>query len=408
MIYQLLIRLFAPLIVALILWDAYKRKGGRRFILQRLGLFYPTTRLGAIWIHCASVGEVKAVEALIKSVSQIKPHQAWLITTNTPTGYQTALSLNLPNCELRYCPFDWPFAINKFLNASQPSQLWVVETELWPNLYRLCAQQNIAITIINGRLSRKTLNAPQWLKKQYRLCLQFTNQILARSKSEAQRFITLGANTAQIEVLGNLKQAGLETQPTYARLIKQEYVLLASSHDDEEQQITQRWQQLQRPELLVIVPRHAKRGAQIQQQLTALGLNVGLQSAGQILNDQTQIWIEDSFGKLMALFAHAKLVIMGGSFVPKGGHNFLEPAALGKAIITGWDNSDFEDELAEFQQNGAIIICPDYDKLQQRLNQLLTNGALLEELGRHAKQTIQNQPNVLAAYQLALKLVSNN
>lgn len=406
MIYQLLIRLLAPLIVALILWDAYKRKGGKTFILQRLGLSYPTTRPGAIWIHCASVGEVKAVEQLIKSTFEFNPNQAWLITTNTPTGFQTAQDLHLPNCELRYCPFDWPFAIKRFLYAVQPSQLWVVETELWPNLYRLCAQRAIPISLVNGRLSRKTLKAPAWLKSQYQQCLHDTTQILARSSVEEARFMALGAGTEKTQVLGNLKHAGLKTLPHFSRPIAGDYVLLASSHHDEEVQIAQRWMQLQRSELLVIVPRHANRGRKIQQQLAALGYSIGLRSSDGYIVSQNPIFIDDSFGEIMPWFAHAKLVIMGGSFVPKGGHNFLEPAAFGKAIITGPDNSDFEDELAEFQQNGAIILCADYDKLQQRLNQLLTNGALREELGRHAYQTIQHQPDILKAYQKALAIQS--
>lgn len=400
MIYQLLIRLLSPLIIILILLDALKRHGGWDFIKQRLGLAYPTARPGAIWLHCASVGEVKAVEALIKSSN----HQAWLITTNTPTGFQTAQNISFANTELRYCPFDWPFAIRRFLKASQPAELWVVETELWPNLYKLAHRQGVKIRLINARLSRKSLNAPNWLKTQYRLCLNLTSQILARSNAEAQRYIQLGADPDKLQVLGNLKQAGLNSLPQYEREIKRDYILLASSHADEEVQIAQRWQQLQRNELLVIVPRHAKRGGQIHAQLTQLKFKVSLASRQQFISDDTQVFIDDRFGHLMGLFAFAKLVIMGGSFVAKGGHNFLEPAALKRTIITGWDNSDFEDELAEFQSQAAIIVCPDYDKLQQRLNQLLTNQALADELANHAFKCIQNQANILENYRQALNL----
>lgn len=401
MLYQFLIRLLSPLILVLIGLDAVKRHGGWDFIKQRLGLAYPTTRPGGIWVHCASVGEVKAVEALLKSA----PHQAWLITTNTPTGFQTAQALDLANAQVRYCPIDWPFAIRRFLKVSQPTQLWVVETELWPNLYRLAHQQGIKIRLINARLSRKSLNAPNWLKAQYRLCLSHTHQVLARSNAEAQRYIQLGADPDKVQILGNLKQAGLNSLPQYKREIERDYILLASSHADEEVQIAQRWQQLQRSELLVIVPRHAKRGAQIQTQLAQLNLHVNLASRQQTISNDTQVFIDDRFGHLMGLFAFAKLVIMGGSFVAKGGHNFLEPAALGRTIITGWDNSDFEDELAEFQQHSAIILCPDYDKLQQRLNQLLTNQALADELATHALQCIQNQANILEDYKKALNLI---
>ena len=398
MIYQLLIRLLSPLIVLLIALDGYKRKGGWRFFSQRLGFGYPATRPGAIWLHCASVGEVKAIEQLVKS----RPHQAWLLTTNTPTGWQTAKDLKL-DAELYYLPFDWPYAIQRFLRATQPSQLWVVETELWPNLFRLSKQHGLSIHIINGRISHRTLRAPSWLKQQYQRCLQQVDQILARSKTEAERFITLGADVHRIYVLGNLKQAGLHQASHHPRPIEPEYVLLASSHEDEELRIAKIWQALNRPECLVIVPRHPKRGAEILSSLQKHGLAASLSEQGKA-DENTRVWIQNKFGVLMPLFEHAKLVIMGGSFVPKGGHNFLEPAAYGKAIITGPDNRDFEDELALFREQGAIIACEDYDKLQQRLNQLLTNGALCQELGKHAKHIIQNQPEILTRYQTALKL----
>jgi 3-deoxy-D-manno-octulosonic-acid transferase len=388
--------------VALILWDAYKRQGGKAFILQRLGVSYPATRPGAIWIHCASVGEVKAIEQLVKSA----PTQNWLITTNTPTGFQTALSLNLPNCELRYCPFDWPFAIKRFLNASQPAQLWVVETELWPNLYRLCAQRAIPISLINGRLSRKTLNAPAWLKRQYQTCLNVTTRILARSNVEEARFLSLGADTDKLDVLGNIKYAGLAQVPIYPRPLARDYVLLASSHADEEQHIAQHWLALQRHELLVIVPRHAKRGRAIYRQLQQQGIAVMLASAvrdKQACQNAT-VWIDDSFGQLMAWYAHAELVIMGGSFVPKGGHNFLEPAAYGKAILTGPDTSDFDDELKPFVEQGGLMVCADYAVLQRRLNQLMTNGGLRARLAENARRVLAAQPDVLQAYRQALKL----
>ncbi|MBE0494387.1 MAG: 3-deoxy-D-manno-octulosonic acid transferase [Thiomicrospira sp.] len=400
MLYQFLIRLLSPLVVILIVLDAIKRQGGWNFIKQRLGLSYPTTRPGAIWLHCASVGEVKAVEALIKSA----PQQAWLITTSTPSGFQTAEKLGFANTEIRYCPFDWPFAIRRFLKTSQPAELWVVETELWPNLYKLAHRQGLKIRLINARLSHKSLSAPNWLKAQYRLCLTLTSQILARSNAEAQRYIQLGAQADKVQILGNLKQAGLKSLPQFEREVARDYVLLASSHADEEVQISQRWQALQRTELLVIVPRHAKRGVQIQNQLSQLNLKVSLASRQQAINPDTQVFIDDRFGHLMGLFAHAKLVIMGGSFVAKGGHNFLEPAALKRTIITGWDNRDFEDELVEFQQHSAIIVCADYDKLQQRLNQLLSNQAIADALADQAYLCIQNQVDILKIYRNALNL----
>ena len=166
-LYQLLIRLLSPLIVLIILIETVKRKTGSAFFLQRLGLSYPplaksTTK--RIWLHCASVGEVKAAEPLIRA---IQPQFDILITTNTPTGKTVVETLFSDSVEHRYLPMDWPFAIRRFLKASQPTECWILETEIWPNLYRLSQQQQIPVSIINARLSHKTLNAPQWLKEAY-------------------------------------------------------------------------------------------------------------------------------------------------------------------------------------------------------------------------------------------------
>lgn len=407
MLYQSLIRLLAPLILLWLGLEAYLRQGGWRFIQQRLGFNYSLGSRKGIWLHCASVGEVKAIEALIRS----RPQQTWLLTTNTPTGFRIAQALQADMGEsltLAYLPIDWPFAIRRFIRHYQPAQLWVVETELWPNLYRVCAQADIPITLINARLSRKTLQAPQWLKKQYQNCLHHVSKILARSQAEAQRFIALGAEAEKISILGNLKLAGLNELAVPSRVIERDYVLLASSHHDEELQIAQIWQQsleqpLERSELLVIVPRHPKRAIKIQAQLKAVAIRAELASQS-TLTAGTRVWIQDSFGELMPLYAHAKLVIMGGSFVPKGGHNFLEPAAFARAIITGADNSDFADELAIFQQQDAIRVAADYSALQSEISHLLDDDDLRQQLGHRAQQTLQQQPNRLTLYQQALGL----
>ena len=400
MIYQLLIRLALPLIVAIIGWDAHKRKGGKTFVLQRLGLYYPSALQGAIWIHCASVGEVKAIEMLVKSA----PNQAWLITTNTPTGLKMAQQLALPNTALAYCPIDLPFSIQRFLNRYQPSQLWVVETELWPNLYRLCSERHIPISLINARLSDKTLNAPDWLKIQYQKCLKQTSKILARSQREAERFIALGADERTTRVLGNLKQTASITSSDYPKPIEQEYLLLASSHEDEEKNIVQRWLALNPAEKLVIVPRHVKRGRQLKSRLGQLDIAVGLASIDSIEAKNWDIWIDDSFGQLMGWYAHAKLVIMGGSFVAKGGHNFYEPAALRKTIITGPDNRDFEDEIKPFLEHNALFKCHDYDQLMVLVEQLMTNSALRETTADKAFRLLNAMPDITEQYCKALEL----
>ena len=397
MIYQLLIRLFSPIIWILVFINSIKKQGGGAFIRQRLGLEYPALPQVSqrIWFHCASVGEVKAAEPLIRTLES-KYHI--LVTTNTPTGKQMIKTLFQDKVTHCYLPLDWPFAIKHFLKNCQPTDAWILETEIWPNLYRLCHQQNIKLKILSGRLSPKTLNAPNWLKKSYQNSLKHVHQILARSQDEAERFIALGASQEKVVVLGNLKYAQITALPHAPRSIDQEYVLLASSHEDEELQITQRWQQLNRSELLVIVPRHSNRSAAIQKQLKPLYPNLLVASKGEFPTNETSLFLDDRLGKLMPLFEHAKAVIMGGSFAPKGGHNILEPAAYQKAIIVGENMKDFAEETALLQQYSGLIQCQDYQALSKILPPLLDHLEQRQQLGQNAFATMQSQRNMLQNY----------
>lgn len=410
MIYQSLIRLLSPLIIAAILFDAKQRKGGWQFVRERLGLGFgadlaadsaETAR--PIWVHCASVGEVKAVEQLLKT-SFASHNQAWLLTTSTPTGMQIAKQLDLP-AELRYLPFDWPFAIKSFIKKFNPAQLLVVETELWPNLYQICASQNISVKIINGRISEKTLQAPAWLKKEYQACLAACSQVLAKSAAEKQRFVALGAKEEKVLVAGNLKFSNLEVAENLPRKLAQDYVVLASSHADEEVEIAKIWQALpieNKQELsLVIVPRHAKRAGKILEQLAQNKIEAQIY---QDANQGANIIVVDKFGVLSAWLAHAKLVIMGGSFVPKGGHNFLEAAAFERAIISGADYRDFAEEFAALSQANGIILAQDYQQLDKVLPDILLNQNQLNQLGFNAKQVLQNYKKVLQDYLQLLQL----
>lgn len=406
MVYQLLIRLLSPLIWLLILIDTFKKQGGRPFFLQRLGLAYPKlpTVSKRIWFHCASVGEVKAAEPLIRA---LEPQYHILITTNTPTGKQLVNELFKDSVQHCYLPLDWPFAIRHFLKSCQPTDCWVLETEIWPNLYKVCAQQQISLKIINARLSRKTLTAPNWLKQSYQKSLQAVSQILARSQEEADRFISLGADPLKITVLGNLKYAQINQVPKAHNPINRDYVLVASSHEDEEQQITKIWLQLKRPELLVIVPRHPKRSESIQSQLAPMVSELKVASKGEQATNQTDVYLDDRLGKLMALFEHANLVIMGGSFVPKGGHNVLEPAAYQTAIITGPDMSDFEEETELLLSNQGIIQCHNYQELTQQLTHIIDDASQRKQLGQNALKAVQSQTNILQNYLDALLTTSN-
>lgn len=400
MIYQLLIRLLSPVILILILLDATRRKGGWHFFAQRFGWGYDKhASPSPIWIHCASVGEVKAAEKLIEA---LLPGHSVLVTTNTPTGASLVHTLFNDTVRHAYCPLDWPSVIQRFLNAYQPKALWVMETEIWPNLYQTCYHNEIPVSLLNARLSQKTLNSPSWLKTTYRKTLNGVTRVLARNQAEADRFMHIGVPAAKIHILGNLKYAGLNALPSYPDLIGRPYILAASTHTGEELAIVRHWLKLDRPELLVVVPRHPKRTPKLLTELAFARDEMAVFSRGEQITQQTKIYLDDQIGVLMPLFAHAELVIMGGAFTPKGGHNALEPASQKVAILTGPDMSDFEEETQLLKTANAILQVNDYDQLFERLEALLDDETLRRTMGESAYEVICSQHHILDDYLAAL------
>lgn len=404
MIYQVLIRILSPLVLLLTVLDGAKREAGASFLLKRLGFKLPNlaTTEQRIWIHCASVGEVRAVEPLVNMMLTKTPSLDLIITSNTATAHRLITNLFASQVHNAYCPLDYPCAIRRFLKLCKPTELIIVETEIWPNLYQQCSQRNIPIRIINGRLSNKTLRAPNWLKSSYQQALQYVDQILARSKTDADNFIQLGADTDKITVPGNLKFAQQQQLTHFENPIGQDYVLVASTHEDEEYQISHLWLQLRRPELLVIVPRHPNRSSAIQKVLTRLGCTHAVASRGGTINSDTQVYLDDRIGHLMPLYEHAKLVIMGGSFVAKGGHNPIEPALYKKAIITGPDYRNFKDELALLIAHQGVLISENYAELNQHITHLLNDTSSVKLLGENACRAIETQNQILTNYWNAL------
>ncbi len=401
--YPLLIRLLAPVILIITLIEAIKRQGGWKFLRQRCGFGYqsPGQNNYRYWIHCASVGEVNAALPLISHLRENGLAQQLLVTTNTPTGAQF-LQAKFADIAHSYCPIDWPYAINRFLKCYRPTELWVMETEIWPNLYRISQKQGIKISILNGRLSKKTLNAPNWLKSAYRKTLTTVTQILAKSTADAERFIELGADPDKVFALGNLKYAQIKHLPNQPRSIQRNYVLLASSHADEEFQITQLWQdlksRLQREEFLVIVPRHPKRMPEIKKQLEALDIRLAVASRQDPIDQETDVLLVDKIGELLRLYEHASVVIMGGSFAAKGGQNIIEPSAYERCILTGPDMSNFAAEMQTLLAAKAVIQCRDYPQLEQQLQRVLTQPDVAMQSGQHAKQTVAENADILQTY----------
>jgi len=346
-----------------------------------------------IWIHAASVGEVVAVTPLVKQL--FDQGEAIFFTSFTATGYQTIQTKFPQQIESGIIPVDFIVNCRRFLHHHKIKLCLLMETELWPELLFQTANRNIPVIQINARLSEKTTEAPVFIRYILRRALTAIRLHLARNELDRQLLIGLGAESRNIKVVGNLKSR-IETEETYDRLVEYDYLLLASTHEGEEsmflQQLPGQWQ----GPLIVIAPRHTRRSQAIQKELSNAGLTYAVRSEGQSPGPQTQVYLADTLGELKALMAHASLVIMGGSFEQTGGHNLIEPANLGCAIITGPSDSNIKNDIELL--GDSIVQVDNMASCWQQIDYWLSHAEEKKEFGERAKLSLQNQGNIIDAY----------
>jgi len=384
-------------------WQAFRYKDSLCF-WQRFGFklnrdTHQETQ--PLWLHAASVGEVSAVIPLILAIREQHPLLPIVITTFTPTGKKVAQKRLPSSVKHLYLPVDNNGPVKRFYKAINPRCGLIMETELWPNLFRHADKRDIPLIIINGRLSKRTLNTKPWIKSLYRTTLSYPRTILARSTQDKKHYIALGANPETTHEIGNIKFGALKSLDITALqcLIERPYILVASTHHNEEKRIAAVWKSMHIDDhLLVIVPRHPYRTAKIMEQLDKLSNNICVRSRADNIDDDTEIYLADTLGELMEFMAFAKFVIMGGSLVPVGGHNILEPAMLGKAIIFGPHMENFVDESQQFLANQAALQFKDDNELRNTLTYLLSSPDIVDELGDNAQKLVSKNTDILDRY----------
>ena len=400
MSYRLLMLLLWPVWFIYTLRIAWRERDGRYF-KQRLGYGLTLQNNAPLWIHCASVGEVNTWLPLHQLLLQQYPTLHFVITTVTPTGARTVLKHALKNTQHVYLPIDTPAAVKRFLQKIRPRLALIMETELWPELYRQCQQNLTPLVIVNARLSHKTLNANSWIRKLYADALRRVSRILARGQDDADGYLSLGANPGLIQTIGSLKFSALPLQPAtlLPELANKKYILIASTHADEEWQLAQLWKKLSMMDvLLVIAPRHPQRRDAILRQLAPLAQSIAVRSRGDVITSATRIYLADTLGEMLPLMSQAMLVVMGGSFVPHGGQNCLEPARLGKAIVLGPSMFNFAFETQLLLQHQACLQVNNVESLAAVMQGCIADESARQTLGNNAKLLMQQQADMASRY----------
>jgi len=401
--YQILILILTPFIVTYTFSRAVKFKNSR-YLFQRFCFikFAKYKDEKPIWFHAASVGEVIAIIPLIKRISKTFPKTPIIITSNTTTSAEIIKTqlCNEQQVQHYYMPIDWEWAVKKIITCLQPRCIFIVETEIWPNLFNISYTRNIPIIILNARLSHRTTTAKPWLLHIYKIILKNVTVILTRSKQDYYSYLKLGAQKSKLKFIGNIKLASSTNNTAKSISLSRPYVVAASTHEDEEKLLTSIWMELIKnkivtTEFLVIVPRHPERALAISQQLKKLNANVSIRNNNEEITDLTNVYIANTVGELKQFMANANFVFMGGSLIPHGGQNIIEPAQLSKAIIFGQYMFNFKDECKLLLDNNAAIQVNNRAELYESFKQLLMNPDKVTQLSESAAKIILKQGNTI-------------
>ena len=402
-IYNLLVYILSPIIITKILYNSLRRGNDNNFLKQRLGFDSFKKNKETVWLHASSVGETKIALKLIKIFRQKNLEDKIIVTTTTKSS-KNILDKSTEKFLHHYLPFDFLFTMRRFITAINPKICIIIETEIWPNMINICSRRKIPIIIVNARLSKKTLNSHNMIKKIYANTINLVDGIYCKSEREKENYHLLGASKDKLAVVGNIKLCETPSEIVSKRPIERKYVLAASTHPGEERQIITEWLKINdKRTMLVIVPRHPERLGDILSDIPLSIVRVAIRSKKDKIRNNTQIYIADTIGEVEDFMQHCEFVFMGGSLIDHGGQNFLEAASLGKSIIVGPYMYNFIDETEEFLKNNAMIMVKNSKSLKHVFERLLKSKQRRDLFGGNAKNLLQKKTKVLDDYYSKIK-----
>jgi 3-deoxy-D-manno-octulosonic-acid transferase len=389
-VYSWLIRFAVPAAYAMLLWRGLTDRSYWQDLGQRLG-FGASLRTPGLWLHAVSLGEMSAAAPLLRALRRRYPQLPLVVTTATPAGRARAEALLPKDADIRFLPYDTPGSVRRFLARTQPRVAIIMETELWPNLLRECERRGVPVLLASARLSERSVSRYQRLGRLFGDVFTQNLVVAAQTNGDAERFRAIGAPAGQIHVTGNVKfdlelaagsiQAGHELR---AALGAHRPVWIAgSTHAGEEEQVLGAHALLQAaaPEaLLILVPRHRDRFAAVADLLSRRGVEFVRRSQipGSVA---TPVLLADTVGELALLYACADVAFVGGSLVPIGGHNLLEPAALGLPVLTGPSYRNSEEIAQLLLARGAAMQVNSAAELAAALQRLLADPVERRRIG---------------------------
>lgn len=380
-LYTLVFHLLLPLVLVRLLWRSLRAPEYRLRWRERLGLAAPLQQ-GGLWVHAVSVGETLAAAPLVNAWREAHPGEPVLVTTMTPTGSARVQALWGNRVNHCYAPYDLPWAWALFFRRIRPRVLVIMETELWPNMLTAAHARGIPVVLANARLSERSARGyarASWLT---RPMLQHLSLVAAQDEAAAERFVGLGIPADRVRITGSLKfdftpPEGLQAQAALLRerwqLDGRPVLVAASTHEGEDELLLSAFAGLRErhPQaLLILVPRHPERFDSVARLVREHGLALARRSQQEAVVAETSVFLGDTMGELLLWYAMADVAFVGGSMLPVGGHNMLEPIALDVPTVSGPHVFNFQAIADELVSDGALQLVP-ADRLAGAVAQLI-------------------------------------
>ncbi|UTZ40092.1 lipid IV(A) 3-deoxy-D-manno-octulosonic acid transferase [Vibrio campbellii] len=414
-LYTLLLTIASPFL----LFGLYKSKPNKPKFGQRWKEHFGitpklTSEEKPIWIHAVSVGESIAATPFIKALKEQNPAQPILVTTTTSTGAEQIAKLG-DLVEHRYMPIDFAFAVKRFLKITQPKQMLIIETELWPNTLNEVHKAGIPISVINARLSEKSCSNYAKIQPLFNLMLPCLTQVLCQTESDANRFERLGVDKDKLKVTGSIKfdiQISDDVKEK-SKILRQELGqnrpvwIAASTHKGEDEQILAAHKRVLESHpgaLLILVPRHPERFDDMYDLCQQQGFETVRRTTQENVANSTQVYLGDTMGEMLLLLGAADLCFMGGSLVGDkvGGHNVLEPAALGVPIINGPSFFNFKEIVETMLREDCILLVDSIQNLASSITLLMRNPRKLNRMSSQTHQFIAKNQGAISLTMLLI------
>jgi len=390
----------APLAFAVVLCRGLRDRSYWANLRERFGWGSFAANSPTIWLHAVSLGEVSAAAALVRALRGRYPAIPLVLSTATPTGRARARALFGDDIVIRFLPYDTPGSVGRFLARIRPQLAIIMETELWPNLLEGCRRRDLPVVFASARLAAKSVARYRRLGKLFSGVWAANTLVAAQTGEDAERFIAIGADPTRTYVVGNVK-FDVELGPSIldqGRQMRRNYVggrpawIAGSTHDGEEQQLLDAHAALLRTfadAILMLVPRHPQRFEAVANLLTRRGIRFDRRSIAAAVRPDAQVLLVDTVGELAALYAAADVAFVGGSLVPVGGHNLLEPAALGVPVLTGPYNGNSKEIAQSLLQRGGAVEVADAHDLAERLRQFFADPILRQRVGSRGREFVE-------------------